>query len=132
VKDRVMQQGDQTVLSLRPGGGRGSRLFNPRLEQSSSSSSTSSSISLGDLPHLRPRGGAPFLKVFIITFLWIYSLSYVNMFVLILCDWLFGFWIGSAMLSMDLIPKKTWICHLFFSLLMISNCCFYLFSGLWD
>ncbi|KAI5585626.1 hypothetical protein BDE02_06G157900 [Populus trichocarpa] len=57
-----MQQGDQTVLSLRPGGGRGSRLFNPRLEQSSSSSSTSSSISLGDLPHLRPRGGAPFLK----------------------------------------------------------------------
>ena len=67
VKDRVMQQGDQTVLSLRPGGGRGSRLFNPRLEQSSSSSSTSSSISFGDLPLFRPHGGATSLKVFIIT-----------------------------------------------------------------
>ncbi|XP_011018056.1 PREDICTED: eukaryotic translation initiation factor isoform 4G-1 [Populus euphratica] len=55
-----MQQGDQTVLSLRPGGGRGSRLFNPRLEQSSSS--TSSSISFGDLPLLRPHGGATSLK----------------------------------------------------------------------
>jgi len=69
VKDRVMQQGDQTVLSLRPGGGRGSRLFNPRLEQSSSS--TSSSISFGDLPLLRPHGGATSFKVFIITHLWI-------------------------------------------------------------
>lgn len=53
-----MQQGDQTVLSLRPGGGRGSRLFG------SSSSSSSSSLSFGslsssDLPLLRPHGGAP-------------------------------------------------------------------------
>ncbi|XP_065850551.1 eukaryotic translation initiation factor [Euphorbia lathyris] len=55
-----MQQGDQTVLSLRPGGGRGSRLFNPRLESSSNSSAiSSSSISFGDLPLLRPHGGAP-------------------------------------------------------------------------
>ncbi|OAY46858.1 eukaryotic translation initiation factor [Manihot esculenta] len=54
-----MQQGDQTVLSLRPGGGRGSRLFNPRLESSSSSALSSSSISFGDLPLLRPHGGAP-------------------------------------------------------------------------
>ncbi|KAJ6296130.1 hypothetical protein OIU78_024045 [Salix suchowensis] len=66
-----MQQGDQTVLSLRPGGGRGSRLFNPRLEQSSSSSTTSSSFSFGDLPLFRPHGGATSLKVFIITQLWI-------------------------------------------------------------
>ncbi|KAF7838128.1 eukaryotic translation initiation factor [Senna tora] len=59
-----MQQGDQTVLSLRPGGGRGggsgSRLFGPRFD---SSSSTSSSPAFGsfsaDLPHLRPHGGAP-------------------------------------------------------------------------
>ncbi|KAG5225901.1 MIF4G domain-containing family protein [Salix suchowensis] len=57
-----MQQGDQTVLSLRPGGGRGSRLFNPRLEQSSSSSTTSSSFSFGDLPLFRPHGGATSLK----------------------------------------------------------------------
>ncbi|KAF2316998.1 hypothetical protein GH714_010095 [Hevea brasiliensis] len=55
-----MQQGDPAVLSLRPGGGRGSRLFNPRLESSSSSSSlSSSSIAFGDLPLLRPHGGAP-------------------------------------------------------------------------
>lgn len=62
-----MQQGDQTVLSLRPGGGRGgSRLFNPRLESSSSNNnsssssalSSSSSIAFGDLPLLRPHGGA--------------------------------------------------------------------------
>ncbi|KAB5552769.1 hypothetical protein DKX38_010080 [Salix brachista] len=56
-----MQQGDQTVLSLRPGGRRGSRLFNPLLEQSSSSS-TSPSISPGDLPLLRPHGGVLSLK----------------------------------------------------------------------
>ncbi|KAE8665333.1 Eukaryotic translation initiation factor isoform 4G-1 [Hibiscus syriacus] len=51
-----MQQGDQTVLSLRPGGGRGSRLLG------SSSSSSSSSLSFGsissDLPLFRPHGGA--------------------------------------------------------------------------
>ncbi|CAN0838319.1 Eukaryotic translation initiation factor isoform 4G-1 [Linum grandiflorum] len=53
-----MQQGDQTVLSLRPGGGRGgnSRLFNPR----SDSSNNSSAAAAGDL--LRPHGGASFFK----------------------------------------------------------------------
>ncbi|KAB1211971.1 Eukaryotic translation initiation factor isoform 4G-1 [Morella rubra] len=54
-----MQQGDQTVLSLRPGGGRGSRLLGP----SSSSSSANSGPAFGsfsaDLPLLRPHGGAP-------------------------------------------------------------------------
>lgn len=62
-----MQQGDQTVLSLRPGGGRGSRLFNPRLE-SSSSALSSSSIAFGDLPLLRPHGGAPLKVVFFYDF----------------------------------------------------------------
>ncbi|KAK8550139.1 hypothetical protein V6N13_118668 [Hibiscus sabdariffa] len=51
-----MQQGDQTVLSLRPGGGRGNRLLG-------GSSSSSSSLSFGslssDLPLFRPHGGAP-------------------------------------------------------------------------
>lgn len=71
--DRGMQQGDQTVLSLRPGGGRGggggssSRLLGPRFDSSSSSSSTSSSAApasfafgsfYSDLPLLRPHGGA--------------------------------------------------------------------------
>lgn len=71
--DRGMQQGDQTVLSLRPGGGRGggggssSRLPGPRSDSSSSSISTSSSAALAsfafgsfssDLPLLRPHGGA--------------------------------------------------------------------------
>ncbi|GAV83199.1 MA3 domain-containing protein/MIF4G domain-containing protein [Cephalotus follicularis] len=62
-----MQQGDQTVLSLRPGGGgggRGKRLpAGPRFESSSSSTTASSSVSFGsfssDLPLLRPHGGAP-------------------------------------------------------------------------
>ncbi|KAE8657925.1 Eukaryotic translation initiation factor isoform 4G-1 [Hibiscus syriacus] len=52
-----MQQGDQTVLSLRPGGGRGSRIFGG----SSSSSSSSSSLAFGslssDIPLFRPHGG---------------------------------------------------------------------------
>ncbi|OMO98326.1 MIF4G-like, type 3 [Corchorus capsularis] len=57
-----MQQGDQTVLSLRPGGGRGgSRLLGGL--SSSSSSSSSSSLAFGslssDLPLFRPHGGAP-------------------------------------------------------------------------
>lgn len=58
-----MQQGDQTVLSLRPGGGRG-RLLGPRFDSSASSgpSSSSSSLAFGsvssDLPLLRPHGGA--------------------------------------------------------------------------
>ncbi|KAF3452934.1 hypothetical protein FNV43_RR03367 [Rhamnella rubrinervis] len=54
-----MQQGDQTVLSLRPGGGRG-RLLGPRLD-SSSSSSSASSFAFGSFspdPVLRPHGGA--------------------------------------------------------------------------
>ncbi|KAI4335532.1 hypothetical protein L6164_014170 [Bauhinia variegata] len=55
-----MQQGDQTVLSLRPGGGRGGgRFIGPRFD---SSSSTASSPAFGsfsaDLPLLRPHGGA--------------------------------------------------------------------------
>ncbi|XWS70860.1 hypothetical protein CRYUN_Cryun03dG0085200 [Craigia yunnanensis] len=56
-----MQQGDQTVLSLRPGGGRGSRLLGG--PSSSSSSSSSYSLAFGslssDLPLFRPHGGAP-------------------------------------------------------------------------
>ncbi|KAK3189724.1 hypothetical protein Dsin_029285 [Dipteronia sinensis] len=63
-----MQQGDQTVLSLRPGGGRGggggSRLLGPRFESSSSYSSSSAAASAlafgsfsSDLPLLRPHGG---------------------------------------------------------------------------
>ncbi|GMJ15616.1 eukaryotic translation Initiation Factor isoform 4G1 [Hibiscus trionum] len=55
-----MQQGDKTVLSLRPGGGRGNRLFGG--PSSSSSSSSSSSLSFGsfssDLPASRSHGGA--------------------------------------------------------------------------
>ncbi|KAB2019223.1 hypothetical protein ES319_D08G283100v1 [Gossypium barbadense] len=55
-----MQQGDQTVLSLRPGGGRGGRLFGG--PSSSSSSSSSSSLAFGsvssDLLLFRPHGGA--------------------------------------------------------------------------
>ncbi|XP_044481554.1 eukaryotic translation initiation factor-like [Mangifera indica] len=57
-----MQQGDQTVLSLRPGGGRGSsnRLFGA--SSSSSSSAAPPSLAFGsfsDLPILRPHGAAP-------------------------------------------------------------------------
>ncbi|KAK0570752.1 hypothetical protein LWI29_005903 [Acer saccharum] len=63
-----MQQGDQTVLSLRPGGGRGgggsSRLLGPRFESSSSYSSSSAAASdlafgsfSSDLPLLRPHSG---------------------------------------------------------------------------
>ncbi|XP_056176787.1 eukaryotic translation initiation factor isoform X2 [Syzygium oleosum] len=62
-----MQQGDPAVLSLRPGGGRGSsRLLAPRFDSSSSSSSSASaaaaaSFAFGtlssDLPLLRPHGG---------------------------------------------------------------------------
>ncbi|XAR51131.1 hypothetical protein NMG60_11005678 [Bertholletia excelsa] len=50
-------QADQTVLSLRPGGGggnRGSRVFGPRFEASSGFGGSSS-----DLPALCPHGGAP-------------------------------------------------------------------------
>ncbi|KAL5547552.1 hypothetical protein UlMin_002783 [Ulmus minor] len=60
-----MQQGDQTVLSLRPGGGRGRLGGGSRFE--SSSSSTSSSLAFGsgsaDLPFLRPHGGAPSFSI---------------------------------------------------------------------
>ncbi|XVE71661.1 hypothetical protein DITRI_Ditri10aG0169300 [Diplodiscus trichospermus] len=54
-----MQQGDQTVLSLRPGGGRGSRLFSGPSSSSSSSSSLAFGSFSSDLPLLRPHGGAP-------------------------------------------------------------------------
>ncbi|KAJ8750955.1 hypothetical protein K2173_016136 [Erythroxylum novogranatense] len=59
-----MQQGDQTVLSLRPGGGRGSRLFNLRSESSSTTNSSFSptSFAFGDAPLLRPYGGTASLK----------------------------------------------------------------------
>ncbi|KAH1105573.1 hypothetical protein J1N35_009341 [Gossypium stocksii] len=56
-----MQQGDQTVLSLRPGGGRGGRLFGGPSSSSSSSSWSSSSLAFGsvssDLHLFRPHGG---------------------------------------------------------------------------
>ncbi|XP_020231278.1 eukaryotic translation initiation factor isoform X2 [Cajanus cajan] len=55
-----MQQGDQTVLSLRPGGGRGGRLLGPRFDSSSTSSASPAFGSFSaDLPHLRPHGAAP-------------------------------------------------------------------------
>ncbi|XP_062078448.1 eukaryotic translation initiation factor [Humulus lupulus] len=58
-----MQQADQTVLSLRPGGGRGRLGGGSRFESSSSTSSSSSSFAFGslssDLPLLRPHGGSP-------------------------------------------------------------------------
>ncbi|KAF4370420.1 eukaryotic translation initiation factor [Cannabis sativa] len=58
-----MQQADQTVLSLRPGGGRGRLGGGSRFESSSSTSSSSSSLAFGslssDLPLLRPHGGSP-------------------------------------------------------------------------
>ncbi|GMI97585.1 eukaryotic translation Initiation Factor isoform 4G1 [Hibiscus trionum] len=54
-----MQQAEQTVLSLRPGGGRGGRLFGG---PSSSSSSSASLLAFGslssDLPLFRPHAGA--------------------------------------------------------------------------
>ncbi|CAN1326036.1 Eukaryotic translation initiation factor isoform 4G-1 [Linum perenne] len=63
-----MQQGDQTVLSLRPGGGRGggsSRLFNPRSDSSliaSNNNFSAATVSFGDLSLFRPHGGASSLK----------------------------------------------------------------------
>jgi len=58
-----MQQGDQTVLSLRPGGGRGNRLLAPRFDSSSSNSPAFGSFS-SDLSHLRPNAGAVSLLAF--------------------------------------------------------------------
>ncbi|KAG2668186.1 hypothetical protein I3843_15G143500 [Carya illinoinensis] len=52
-----MQQGDQTVLSLRPGGGRPGRLLGPSSSSSSNSATSFGSFS-SDLPLLRPHGGA--------------------------------------------------------------------------
>ncbi|XP_059453038.1 eukaryotic translation initiation factor-like [Corylus avellana] len=56
-----MQQGDQTVLSLRPGGGRGGRLLGPSSSLSSASSNSVPAFGSfsSDLPYLRPHGGAP-------------------------------------------------------------------------
>ncbi|CAJ1944857.1 unnamed protein product [Sphenostylis stenocarpa] len=54
-----MQQSDQTVLSLRPGGGKGSRLLGPRFDSSSSSASPAFGSFSADLPLLRPHGAAP-------------------------------------------------------------------------
>lgn len=56
VIDLGMQQGDKSVLSLRPGGGRGNRIFG---SSSSSSSISFGSLSSSDLPLLRPHGAAP-------------------------------------------------------------------------
>jgi translation initiation factor 4G len=55
-----MQQGDQTVLSLRPGGGRGNRLLGPRFDSSSSNSSINPAFGSfsSDLSLLRPHGAA--------------------------------------------------------------------------
>lgn len=58
-----MQQGDQTVLSLRPGGGRGNRLLAPRFDSSSSNSPAFGSFS-SDLSHLRPNAAASSLLAF--------------------------------------------------------------------
>ncbi|KAK4257567.1 hypothetical protein QN277_007138 [Acacia crassicarpa] len=58
-----MQQGDQTVISLRPGGGRpgGSRFLAPRFDSSSSASSASPAFGsfASDPSLLRPHSGAP-------------------------------------------------------------------------
>ncbi|KAK7265175.1 hypothetical protein RJT34_32791 [Clitoria ternatea] len=54
-----MQQSDQTVLSLRPGGGRGNRLLAPRFDSSSSSPSPAFGSFSSDLPLLRPHAAAP-------------------------------------------------------------------------
>ncbi|KAF5445676.1 hypothetical protein F2P56_034712 [Juglans regia] len=51
-----MQQADPTVLSLRPGGGRGGRLLGP---SSSSNSAPAFGSFSSDLSILRPHGGAP-------------------------------------------------------------------------
>lgn len=60
IASRGMQQSDQTVLSLRPGGGKGSRLLGPRFDSSSSSSASPAFGSFSaDLPLLRPHGGSP-------------------------------------------------------------------------
>ncbi|CAK8564279.1 unnamed protein product [Lathyrus sativus] len=53
-----MQQGDQTVLSLRPGGGRGNRLLAPRFESSSSNSSVSPAFGSFPSDLLRQHGAA--------------------------------------------------------------------------
>lgn len=80
-----MQQAEQTLLSLRPGGGRGR--FGYRFESSSSSSSpnfgfgSSSSV----FPHLRPHGGVPsafFIKVY-------GSRVFVSLFGGVLCSFFF-------------------------------------------
>lgn len=49
-------QADQTVLSLRPGGNRGTRFLGPRYDSSSAFGGSSSLSS--DLASLRPHGGA--------------------------------------------------------------------------
>ncbi|KAL4284740.1 hypothetical protein GQ457_16G005040 [Hibiscus cannabinus] len=53
-----MQQADQTVLSLRPGGGRGGRLFGGPSSSSSSSSLLAFGSLSSDAPLFRPHGGA--------------------------------------------------------------------------
>lgn len=88
-----MHQGDQTVLSLRPGGGRGgaggggggnSRLFSgSRFD--SGAGAAAPSLAFGsfssDLPFLRPHGGAPpsAVVVFLHLLIWIWILFSVFM-----------------------------------------------------
>lgn len=94
-----MQQGDQTVLSLRPGGGRGSsnRLFGA--SSSSSSSAAPPSLAFGsfsDLPILRPHGAAPasafpltvYSRMYPCLFVWIWMNFWA---ILVLCQWVFVF-----------------------------------------
>ncbi|KAL2338538.1 hypothetical protein Fmac_012984 [Flemingia macrophylla] len=54
-----MQQSDQTVLSLRPGGGKAGRLLGSRFDSSTSSASPAFGSFSADLPLLRPHGAAP-------------------------------------------------------------------------
>ena len=50
---------DQTVLSLRRGGGRGSKFLGPRFDTSSTNSTPTFGSFISDLPLLRPHGDAP-------------------------------------------------------------------------
>lgn len=85
-----MQQGDQTVLSLRPGGGRGSRLLAPRFD-SSSSSASSASPAFGsfssNLALLRPhiKVSIPFLWICFSTLCFQKSDCFILMLCVIVC-----------------------------------------------
>lgn len=66
-------QADQTVISLRPGGGggpRGPRFFTPRFDSSSSSTSDSETLR----PHggLNPAFKVPFFKTLVLIYVHLY------------------------------------------------------------